>query len=219
MAKLGLKSGGGLENLSTAGKLAVGITFILTVGVGYFLLFYADVDGDISTQRQLLTTKKAELAKAEEADQAYNKDLTELERKKQLVQQQKKILPDNSETPALLSTLQTVATISGVRLTSWTPQEESAEDFYAKVPMELKLQGRYHQVAKFFHGIGQVDRIINIENITIKVVKDTNAATAADEVAGDRNVEVEVQCLATAFRALGDSEGGGRRSPGRRGGK
>jgi type IV pilus assembly protein PilO len=45
---------------------------------------------------------------------------------------------------------------------------------------------------KFFYGVGQLDRIINIENIQIKKPSKTRG----------EEVEVEVECLATAFRAV-----------------
>ena len=57
--------------------------------------------------------------------------------------------------------------------------------------MKLTLSGKFHQVAKFFHGVGQLDRIINLEEVQIKEPK----------VVGT-DVEVEVECLATAFRAV-----------------
>jgi type IV pilus assembly protein PilO len=88
-----------------------------------------------------------------------------------------------------------VATVSGVNLTSWSPTEQVAEQFYAKVPMKLTLKGKFHQVVKFFHGVGQLDRIINIENILIKEPK----------LSGDE-VGVEVECLATAFRSVRPGE-------------
>ena len=175
MAAIKLSKGGsGLDNLSLPGKLAIGVLMVAMVGAAYFVIFYGEIESNISSQEQLLTQKEAELDKAKQADRAYNRDLTELERKKQGARRQKKILPDEAETPSFLSTLQTVATISGIKLVSWEPQDEAAEAFYARVPMELKIEGKYHQIAKFFNGVGQVDRIINMENIVIRV----DAATA-----------------------------------------
>ena len=57
--------------------------------------------------------------------------------------------------PTFLSTIQDVATVSGINLTSWSPIEELPEEFYAKVPMKLTLIGKFHQVLKFFYGVGQ----------------------------------------------------------------
>src|SRR4029078_9008224 len=115
--------------------------------------------------------------------------------------EQKKVLPDESETPAFLSSLQGSAIVAGVNFTSWSPTEEVPQDFYAKVPMKVTLTGKFHQVAKFFYSVGQIDRIINVENIQMKMsaTRDKNAAADA---------EVSVECLATAFRALGLNDAG-----------
>jgi type IV pilus assembly protein PilO len=209
---LKLKSpGSGLENLSLPGKLAVGLVFTVMVAAAYFVVFYGEVESNISAQYQLLQQKRAELEKAEEAKKLYNKDLAEKARREQLALKQKKILPDSSESPAFLSTVQTVATISGIKLTRWTPLDEEPQEFYAKVPMQLALEGKFHQIAKFFHGVGQVDRIINMENIVIQVLPDKSKSKSKQLSPGEETVQVEVECLATAFRALRSDEGGGGR--------
>lgn len=224
MAKLKLSGGGsGLDNMSLPGKLAVGVLFVGLVAAAYLFVFYGEIESDIEATGRNLAQKEAELEEAKKADRAYNKDLTELERRKQLARKQQKILPDDAESPAFLSTIQTVATISGVELTSWTPQDEVPEAFYAKVPMQLQLSGKFHQVAKFFYGVGQVDRIINMENIDIQQ-NQRSASERAKDLAVSRNpldedsVTVDVKCLATAFRALQDGESGGKSRKGRRGG-
>ena len=61
--------------------------------------------------------------------------------------------------------------------------------------MKLALSGKFHQIAKFFNGVGQLDRIINIENISLK-----NPKVNGDEV------DVDVECLATAFRSTKASD-------------
>ena len=212
MAALKLKGGASaLQNLSLVGKLAIGIVFVLLLGAGYFIIFYGDVESQIGAEKQRVTSLETELTQSKDAREAFNRDLAELKRREGLLNKQKTILPDEAETPAFLSALQTVATISGVELTSWTPQDESFAEFYAKIPMQLTVKGKFHQVARFFYAVGQADRIINMENITIQI-KATGAAKNA-KPGDNRNAElgdsatVEVQCLATAFRALTAEEG------------
>ena len=66
-----------------------------------------------------------------------------------------------------MSAIQNVANVAGVSLMSWNPRDEVPETFYARVPMSIELKGRYHQIAKFFYSVGQLDRIINVEDISI----------------------------------------------------
>jgi type IV pilus assembly protein PilO len=182
--------GSTLDRLPPIAKVGVAMFFVAMLGVLYFVVFYGDVDGQISAAVLREGQLKDELAKAETSKTEYQKDLEEKTRREQTAREQKRILPDDPEMPAFLSALQGVATVSGVNLTAWSPADEAIEEFYAKVPMKLTLTGKFHQIAKFFNGVGQLDRIINIENISLK-----NPKANGDEV------DVDVECLATAFRS------------------
>ena len=195
--------GSSLDRLSPVAKLGVGFLFCFLVGVIYFIIFHGDLETEIEAAQNSQHNLEAQLDKAETSKAEYQKDLDEKTRREQLALEQKKILPDDPETPAFLAALQGVATLSGVNLTSWSPIEEQPQEFYAKVPMKLTLIGKFHQVAKFFHGVGQLDRIINVEDIKIK-----NPKTTGDEV------QVEVECLATAFRSVKPGESSAKRRPG-----
>ena len=197
-------AGSSLDRLPPIGKVGVGLLFMVLVGLLYFVFLYSDLDNDITAAQKREESLVQELAQAQKSKEEYQKDFDEKTRREQLARDQKKILPDDPEMPAFLSALQGVATVSGVNLTSWSPTEQVTEQFYAKVPMKVTLKGKFHQVVKFFHGVGQLDRIINIENIHIKEPKAT----------GDE-VDVEVECLATAFRSVQPGETPSkRRAPG-----
>jgi type IV pilus assembly protein PilO len=60
--------------------------------------------------------------------------------------------------------------------------------------MRIELSGRYHRLAKFFYNVGQVERIINMENIVLK-----------DPELEDGEVTLKVAALATAFHAVEES--------------
>jgi type IV pilus assembly protein PilO len=186
--------GSTLDRLPPIAKAGVGFLFAVLIGLLYFVVFFSDVDNDLTNAKNGEKQLTAQLADAEKSRQEYQKDADEKTRREQQAREQKKILPDDPEMPTFLATIQDVATVSGVNLTSWSPTEEVPEEFYAKVPMKLTLSGKFHQVVKFFHGVGQQDRIINVEDIRIKKSK-----PEADEV--------EVECRATAFRSTKAGEG------------
>jgi type IV pilus assembly protein PilO len=198
--------GSSLDRLPPVGKVGLGFLFVVLVGALYFVAFYDELSTQMEGARSREAELRGELARAEDSKTAYQKDLDEKIRREQLARDQKKVLPDESETPAFLSALQGAAILSGVNLTSWSPTEEVPQEFYAKVPMKLTLNGKFHQVAKFFHAVGQLDRIINVENIQMKTAREKT-----DEI------EVDVDCLATAFRSarLGDVNAAKRRGGGR----
>jgi type IV pilus assembly protein PilO len=188
-------SGSTLDRLPPVAKFGVGLLFVVLVGLLYFVVFFIEVDNQLASGKNLEENLTGQLRDAELSKLDYQKDLDDKKRREALAQTQKKVLPDDPEMLAFLSAIQGVATPSGINLTSWSPVAEQPQEFYAKVPMKLTLTGKFHQVAKFFHGVGQLDRIINVENIQIKRGKGPVT-----------DVEVEVECLATAFRALHPGE-------------
>jgi type IV pilus assembly protein PilO len=172
-------------------KLGVGFIMAGITAVAYFLLFYGDVSDAIARQKKQEQTLRSDLTQAKQSEFEYHKDLAELTERQQRQRELNKILPETTEYPAFLSAVQGVANVSGVSLQGWSPQEEVAQKFFARVPMRLSLQGKFHQVAKFFYGVGQLDRIINIENISL-----LNPKTTGSEIT------IKVDCLATAFHTL-----------------
>ena len=184
-----------LTKLPPIARIGVGAGALLLVGVAYFVVFYGDIESSIKAEQGRETQLRTELADARKNEFAYQKDLAELTDRQQRQRELNKVLPTDTEYPAFLSAVQSVANVSGIGLTAWSPQPEVSEQFYSRVPMKVTLVGRYHQVAKFFYGVGQLDRIINMENISLTEPK----------LQGD-DVVVKVEALATAFRSLDESK-------------
>jgi type IV pilus assembly protein PilO len=184
-----------LAKLPTAARVGVGIAVLALTGVAYYVVFYGEVASAIEAAKSRETQLTAELTEARKAEFAYQKDLAELTERQQRQRELNKVLPVASEYPAFLSAIQNVANVSGVDLVAWTPTPEVPEQFYVRVPMKLEIAGRYHQIAKFFYGVSQLDRIINLENVRLE----------HPEVKGE-DVLIRAEVLATAFRAAQDAK-------------
>jgi type IV pilus assembly protein PilO len=184
-----------LAKLPGAAKAAIVIGWLALMGVVYFVVFYGDLASSIKAAQNQEQKLHKELADARKAEFAYLKDKDELEERQQRQSEINRALPTEKQVASFLIAIQNAANVSGVNLMAWTPQEERSEQFYARVPMQLELTGRYHQVAKFFYQVGQLDRIINMENISI-----THPETVNEEVS------VKVSVLATTFRMVESSQ-------------
>ncbi len=184
-----------LSKMPMPARVGISVGLLVLGALAYYVVFYTDISGSIEREVAQREELNRLLTAAKKAEQEYQKDLEELARRRERERELNKVLPKTTEYPAFLSSVQSVANVSGVELTAWTPQPEVKEQYFARVPMKLRLTGRFHQIAKFFYGIGQNDRIMNMENISI-----TNPHLV------DRDVYVEVEGLATAFRSLGDDD-------------
>jgi len=184
-----------LSRLNLPAKIGIGFTLVVLSAVVYFVVFYGDLATSIKAEQGRERQLRTDLADAQKAQHAYQMDLAELTDRQQRQRELSKILPATTEYPAFLSAVQAVANVAGVNLVAWTPEDEAPEQFYSRVPMKLELSGRYHQIAKFFYGVGQLDRIINMENISL-----TEPSQKGDEVT------LKVTALATAFHSIDETK-------------
>lgn len=104
-------------------------------------------------------------------------------------------LPNEKEIPNLLTSIAASAKENGLDVVRFKPGNESAKGFYAEVPVDLQLIGTYHEIAKFFYAVGDLSRIVNINNVTMSEAKET----------GGRYL-ITINCLATTFRFVNQSQ-------------
>lgn len=163
---------------------------ILTVIFGiYYAVFHLGLEDDIATARRVNQNLQKEYGEVQERRQQFLKLQEEATTREAVEKQIMRVLPERAEIPAFLDDLNRLAELSGLRMDSVVPQPESKAEFFVRVPVSLKIEGSFHQLAKFFYNISRLERAINMENIGINSPK----------VAGD-DVTLSVDVLATTFR-------------------
>ena len=180
-----------LSRLPLAGKIGVGAVLCALLGVAYYVLLHTDVAARIDREKANTGDLEAELSKQRQSQASYFADRDELAMRQQKQRELNKVLPTDTEAATFLSALQQVSNISGIDLKAWTPMEEIAQTFFAKVPMRLQITGRFHQIAKFVYEVGKQDRIINMENLEL-----------SDPKLEGEDVVLKATCLATTFHLL-----------------
>jgi type IV pilus assembly protein PilO len=104
-------------------------------------------------------------------------------------------LPNQKEIPSLLTGITNVGKSSGLDFLIFRPKPEQSKDFYSEVPVDIVVSGSFFNVANFFVAVGNLPRIVNINNVAFSDIKD----------AGGRTM-MKVNCLATTFRFLEKKE-------------
>jgi type IV pilus assembly protein PilO len=104
-------------------------------------------------------------------------------------------LPNQKEIPSLLTSITNVGKSSGLDFLIFRPKPEQSKDFYSEVPVDIVVSGSFFNVANFFVAVGNLPRIVNINNVAVSDIKD----------AGGRTM-MKVNCLATTFRFLEKKE-------------
>jgi type IV pilus assembly protein PilO len=104
-------------------------------------------------------------------------------------------LPNDKQMAVLLSTISAKAQQAGLDVLLFRPRAETFQEFYAEVPVDITVKGKFYNTVSFFDEVGRLNRLINIDNIGFK----------NPTVSGD-GVILETTSVATAFRFLSDAE-------------
>ena len=98
-------------------------------------------------------------------------------------------LPEKKEIPTLLDGISQAARDSGLDILAFQPKPEIRKEFYAEVPITIKVSGNYHNVAVFFDMIAGLPRIVNIKDVSMIPDKDAVKLTSTCTAVTYRFVE------------------------------
>ncbi len=168
----------------------IAVACILVLVLGYFL--------DISNQLQNLDRSRAQelqlkqqfeekQAKAANLD-AYKAQLKEMETSFGTMLRQ---LPSKTEVEALLVEISQTGLSSGVDFQLFEPKPERQIEFYAELPISMKMTGNFHQFGRFVSGIAALPRIVTLHDIAIK---------------SDKERRLTMSVLAKTYRYMDENE-------------
>lgn len=126
----------------------------------------------------------AEKAKEVQLRQDFNKKLAQAvnlealkkqrEQVQQYVTQLEKQLPSKAEMDALLSDINQAGLGRSLQFELFRPGQVFVKDYYAELPIAVRVTGRYHDLGAFAADIANLSRIVTLNNISIAPAKDGN---------------------------------------------
>ena len=170
------------------------VLFILISAAFYSVLYSPQADEIAKLNESIEAAQNEKSIKQKRAANLpkLQKELGELDvRLKEAIAQ----LPSKKEIADLLSSIATKAQESGLDIDLFRPRPENYKDFYAEIPVEMRIKGTFHNVIMFFDAIGRLTRLVNIDNIGFKNPK----------VSGDQMV-LEFTTTAITYRFLEEAE-------------
>jgi len=169
----------------------IAVLCIIVLIAGYFLDISGQLEVRERSQKQEVTlkgdfeTKQAKAANLE----AYKQQLADMETSFGTMLRQ---LPSKTEVEALIVEISQTGLSSGVNFQLFKPNAEQQIEFYAELPIEMKMTGSYHQFGEFVSGIAALPRIVTLHNISIKKGKDSN--------------KLSMEVLAKTYRYMDENE-------------
>ncbi|MBL8327548.1 MAG: type 4a pilus biogenesis protein PilO [Rubrivivax sp.] len=186
-------------------RAAAFVGVVAAVMAAGWMLLLTDAYSALESEREREPTLKADYRS--KLGQAVN--LSELRKQKLQVQeyvtQLEKQLPGKAEMDALLSDINQAGLGRGLMFELFKPGQVEVKDYYAELPISIKVSGRYHDIGSFAADVANLSRIVTLHNLSIgpASLKEANGllameATArtyryldANEVAEQRRVAAE----------------------------
>lgn len=152
---------------SSARGIAYAVLFLVVLGGGYYF-WLSDYNQELNQgqqQEQKLRDEFKDKALQAANIKEYREQLEQLTRTFNTMKLQ---LPGKTEIPNVLQDVSQTAQIDGLKQDLFKPQPEVKKDFYAEDPIQIQLEGAYHQFGKFVSDVSALPRIVTVHDISIK---------------------------------------------------
>lgn len=142
------------------------VLFVAVLAGGWFLV-WSDTSNSLENSRReerslrdTYTTKKAQAFHYE----SYKRRLSEIEQSLVSLLRQ---LPDRSQMDALLTDINQVGVGRGLDFELFRPGNETLADFYATLPVAIKVMGNYHDIGGFVNDLAKLPRIVTLHDVVL----------------------------------------------------
>jgi type IV pilus assembly protein PilO len=176
---------------------AIGIGFVVAVVLmAYFLAWKPkkpELDAARDQEQQLLSTLEGKARKAGNLD-AYKAQLKEME---ETFGAMLRKLPNKTEVPNLLTDISQQGAGAGLDQKLFQPLPQNNKDFYAELPIKMRLTGSFHAIGAFVSGIAALPRIVTLHDVEIvPATKDAKGGTD----------QLQLDVTAKTYRYLDEEE-------------
>jgi type IV pilus assembly protein PilO len=177
-------------------RAALCAALMIAIVVALWFVWLTNSDAELEAERAKEVVLRDDYKK--KLAQAVNLDALKKQREQvqQYVTQLEKQLPSKAEMDALLSDINQAGLGRSLNFDLFRPGNVSVKEYYAELPIALRVNGRFHDVGSFAADIANLSRIVTLNNVSISPTKDGSLnmdATAktfryldGDEVAAQR---------------------------------
>lgn len=152
----------------------------------------ADLDTAQAKEQELKTVFEAKQKKAANLEE-YRLQLDEIEKSfGDLLRQ----LPNKTQVPDLLVDVSQTGLASGLEFELFKPGNETPKEFYAELPIDIRVIGNYSEFGTFISGLASLPRIVTIHNVKIQ--------PRHDLAPGNKSKPLIMDALVKTYRYLED---------------
>ncbi len=160
---------------------------------------------NLVAQVETVEKKEAELKSTFDTKQKKSANLNALKEQMKEMQQSfgdmLRQLPNKTEVAGLIVDISQTGLSAGLEFELFQPQPEKQSEFYAELPISIKVSGDYHQFGQFVSGIAALPRIVTTHDITV-----SKSGQSDGKGKGAGGPKLTMSAFAKTYRALEEEE-------------
>ncbi len=166
-----------IKDLANAPMPVKGVVLAVTLSVivffGYWFVWSDQLDKINAAQQEEMTLRDSFMMKKRQAVNLdiYKQQLNDINHAFGALLKQ---LPNKSQMDALLSDINQAGLGRGLQFELFRPGTETPKDFYAELPISIRVTGAYHDFGAFTSDVSQLSRIVTLHDLEIGQDKDGN---------------------------------------------
>jgi type IV pilus assembly protein PilO len=143
--------------------LATSVVVVVALWFLWLSSFEESLQGEVDKEVKLRADYKTKLTKAVNLDVLTK----QREQVQQYVTQLERQLPSKSEMDALLSDINQAGLGRSLQFDLFRPGQVSVKEYYAELPISIRVSGRYHDIGSFASDIANLSRIVTLNNLSV----------------------------------------------------
>jgi type IV pilus assembly protein PilO len=179
--------------------------FLVLLALGYYFLWSPALESLDTAKakeqelRQVFLDKKGQAINLE----GYKQQMVEIEKTFGALLKQ---LPDKSQMDGLLTDINQAGLGRGLEFELFKPGQETQAEFYAEMPIAIKVLGSYHDLGAFATDISKLSRIVTLNDVSIAVGNIATGKSNKDARVAPSEGTLSMEAVAKTYRYLDADE-------------
>jgi type IV pilus assembly protein PilO len=165
---------------------------IALICAGYWYFVYSDMQDEsdeLQRQAEKLIKEKADYEKRKQEYLAFRNEVNGLlEEQKELL----RVLPKSDDIEQFIESIQSQIELAGLTKVGSIRDPALPVEMYVKIPIRMQVTGTFHQIDHFFKNVGDLKRIVNIEDLTLTPQGETTNSL-------QQSMQLTAKFIATTF--------------------
>lgn len=191
-----------LQKLGGAPVWQKAVGLLVAVGLlggGYWYFFLDDIwiqREQLAAEQSKLSTEKKEYENRKREYLAYRKEIA------QLIEEQRdvlRLLPKKDDIEQFIEAMQQQIELSGLTRSALIRDPAVPQDLFIRLPIRMTVYGTYHQLMRFFKSMGEIPRIVNIEDLRLSPTESGSGGSGDKDLPPDT---LKAEFVAVAYQYL-----------------